>query len=419
VLCHHGAPRGRSGADVIESVGDRGAPASEAEVALADALAATRDELRLLRKAVQLRAVIEQAKGVLVERHGITLDEAFARLRAMSQEHNVRLVEVAATMVGVRVPALEEGEPDIPEAVLRGRLPSSPAASRAWNELRAQPDVRAGVVTALLDSVAGATSQGDDAAQLLAELLSPQRVTALTLYRTSADGSLQLVGQCGVPGDAISPWRSIPPSRDIPYVRAVQDDQAYFWGDRAERAAQFPSVTPTTRFDAAAVIPVADGGSVIGVAGLLWDSAESFGADRVEEVTRLVQRVAPLLLRSAIGADPDIDYWLSTLLDLHLDPWLLLEAIPRSDGTIRDFVVQDVAHQIPGWADWLGRRLVEMWPSAAQDGVLQGLASLVRAGGVWTRDIADGSDAPWGVPGSRLRAVRLGQLIVLVWRSGT
>ena len=60
-----------------------------------------------------------------------------------------------------------------------------------------------------------------------------------------------------------------------------------------------------------------------------------------------------------------------------------------------------------------------MWPSAAQDGVLQGLASLVRAGGAWTRDVADGSDAPWGAPGSRLRAVRLGQRIVLVWRSGT
>jgi len=404
---------------VIESVGDRGVPASEAEAALADALAATRDELRVLRKAMLLRAVIEQAKGVLVERHGITLDEAFARLRAMSQEHNVRLVEVAATMVGVRVPALEEGEPDIPEDVLRGRLPSSPEASKAWSQLRAQPDVRVGVVTALLDSVAGATSQGDDAAQLLAELLAPQRVTALTLYRNAADGALQLVGQCGVPGDAISPWRSIPPSRDIPYVRAVQDDQAFFWADRAERAAQFPTVKPTTRFDAAAVIPVADGGSVIGVAGLLWDSAESFGGDRVEEITRLVQRVAPLLLRNAIGAEPAPDYWLSTLLHLHLDPWLLLEGISRSDGTVRDFVVQDAAQQIPGWADWLGRRVVEMWPSAAQDGVLQGLASLVRAGGVWTRDIADASDAPWGAPGSRLRAVRLGQRIVLVWRSGT
>ena len=118
------------------------------------------------------------------------------------------------------------------------------------------------------------------------------------MYRTSADGALQLVGQCGVPGDAISPWRSIPPSRDIPYVRCVQDEQAFFWADRAERSAQFPSVVPTTRFDAAAVIPVADGGTVIGVVGLLWDAAESFGADRVEEVTRLVQRVAPLLLRN-------------------------------------------------------------------------------------------------------------------------
>jgi hypothetical protein len=404
---------------VIESVGDRGAPVSDAEQALADALAATRDELRVLRKAVQLRAVIEQAKGVLVERHAISLDEAFARLRTMSQEHNVRLVEVAATMVGVRLPALEEGEPEIPDAVLRGRLPSSPAPSKEWNALRAQPDVRAGVVTALLDSVAGATSQGDDAAQLLAELLAGQRVTAVTLYRSAADGALQLVGQCGVPGDTISPWRSIPPSRDIPYVRAVLDDEVYFWGDRAQRAAQFPSVTPTTRFDAAAVIPVADGGSVMGVAGLLWDTEEPFSPDRVEEITRLVQRVAPLLLRNATGAAPDLDYWLGTLLRLHLDPWLLLEAIPRADGTIRDFVVLDAAHQIPGGADWLGRRLLELWPSAAQDGMLPGLVSLARAGGVWTTEVSDASDAPWGVPGSRVRAVRLGQRIVLVWRPAT
>jgi hypothetical protein len=404
---------------VIESVGDRELAPTEAERALADALAATRDELRLLRKAAQLRAVIEQAKGVLVERHGITLDEAFDRLRAMSQEHNVRLVEVAATVVGVRVPPLEEGEPDIPEAVLRGRLPSSPAASSTWKSLRSQPDVRAGVVTALLDSVAGASSQGDDAAQLLAELLANQRVSALTLYRTAADGALQLVGQCGVPGDAISPWRSIPPSRDIPYVRCVQDDQAFFWADRAGRVAQFPSVVPTERFEAAAVIPVADGGSVIGTVGLLWDSAESFGADRADEITRLVQRVAPLLLRNAIGTEPDLGYWLDTLLHLHLDPWLLLEAIPRSDGTIGDFAVLDAAQHIPGGAEWLGRRLLELWPAAARDGMLRGLVSLTHAGGAWSTEVASESDAPWGAPGSRVRAVRLGQRIVLVWRPGT
>ena len=404
---------------MIESVRAQGTSASEAELALADALAATRDELRLLRKAAQLRGVIEQAKGVLVERHGITLDEAFSRLRSMSQEHNVRLVEVAATMVGVTLPRLEEGEPDIPEAVLRGRLPNSPEASGAWTRLRAQPDVQAGVVTALLDSVAGATTQGDAAAQLLADLLASQRVAAVTIYRTSADGALQLVGQCGVPGDALSAWRSIPPSRDIPYVRCVQDEQPFFWADRAERSAQFPSVVPTTRFDAAAVIPVADGGTVTGVVGLLWDGAESFGDDRVEEITRLVQRVAPLLLRNTTRGESDLDYWLDTLLHLHLDPWLLLEVIPRSDGTVGDFVVLDAAQQIHGGAGWLGRRVLELWPSAVHDGMFEGLVALMRAGGVWTSEFSDQSDAPWGAPGSKVRAVRLGQRVVLVWRRGT
>lgn len=404
---------------MIESVRAQGTSASEAELALADALAATREELRLLRKAAQLRGVIEQAKGVLVERHGITLDEAFTRLRAMSQEHNVRLVEVAATMVGVTLPRLEEGEPDIPEAVLRGRLPKSPEASRAWTALRSQPDVRSGVVSALLDSVAGATTEGDAAAQLLADLLANQRVAAVTIYRTSADGALKLVGQCGVPGDALSAWRSIPPSRDIPYVRCVQDNHPMFWADRAERSAEFPSVVPTTRFDAAAVIPVADGSSVNGVVGLLWDAAESFGADRVEEITRVVQRVAPLLLRDTTRDESDLDYWLDTMLNLHLDPWLLLEAIPRADATVGDFVVLDAAQQIRGGAGRVGRRLLELWPSAVQDGMFEGLLSLMRAGGVWTSEITDPSDAPWGVPGSKVRAVRLGQRVVLVWRPGT
>lgn len=404
---------------MIESVVAQGEAASEAERALAEALAATREELRLLRKATQLRGVIEQAKGVLVERHGITLDEAFARLRAMSQEHNVRLVEVAATMVGVTLPRLEEGEPDIPEAVLRGRLPRSPEASGAWSALRSQPDVRAGVVTALLDSVAGATAEGDAAARLLADLLANERVAALTMYRTSPDGALQLVGQCGVPGDALSAWRSIPPSRDIPYVRCVQDDQAYFWADRAERSAQFPSVVPTTRFDAAAVIPVADGRSMIGVVGLLWEAAESFSADRVEEITRLVQRVAPLLLRNTTRGESELDFWLDPLLHLHLDPWLLLEAIPRADGSLGDFVVLHAAQQIRGGTGWLGRRVLELWPSAVQDGIFESLVALMHAGGVWTSEFSGQSDAPWGAPGSKVRAVRLGQRVVLVWRRGT
>jgi AmiR/NasT family two-component response regulator len=45
------------------------------------------------------RIVIEQAKGVLVERHRITPDEAFARLRRAARNRRVRLHEVAGEVV--------------------------------------------------------------------------------------------------------------------------------------------------------------------------------------------------------------------------------------------------------------------------------------------------------------------------------
>ena len=45
------------------------------------------------------RAVIEQAKGILMARHGVDADSAFAILRNRSQRRGVRLSEVAASIV--------------------------------------------------------------------------------------------------------------------------------------------------------------------------------------------------------------------------------------------------------------------------------------------------------------------------------
>lgn len=386
--------------------------------ALIETIAALRDEIRGLRAAARLRAVIEQAKGVLVERHAISLDEAFDRLRTMSQEHNARLVEVAATVVGVAVPEGAGALLDVPDDVLRNHVPESPAASRTWKALQHQPDVRAGVVSTLVDSVAEALNEGDEAANLLADLLAGERVAAVTLYRTAADESLRLVGQHGVPGDVISPWRSIPPSRDIPYVLAVQDRQSFFWGSREERAAEFPSVANTrSGFEATAAFPVVDGDAVVGSVGLMWDEPQVFDESRQEVLNRTVQRVAPLLLRNAVASDPELE-WLNTLLRLHMNPWLLLETIPGADGVVRDFVIQDAAQQLTGAGDWLGRRMLEIWPFLTQDGMAQALSGLVRTGGSWTMTVGTESAAPWGSRGSQVRAVRLGRRVVVVWHPG-
>jgi GAF domain-containing protein len=52
-----------------------------------------------LSAALSSRVVIEQAKGVLAERAGIDLTEAFSRLRAFARSNNRRLTEVAQAAV--------------------------------------------------------------------------------------------------------------------------------------------------------------------------------------------------------------------------------------------------------------------------------------------------------------------------------
>lgn len=67
--------------------------ASHAAVAMSGA-----QEQEHLRKAVAARDVIGQAKGVLMERHKISADQAFSVLARASQQTNTKLVDVARSL---------------------------------------------------------------------------------------------------------------------------------------------------------------------------------------------------------------------------------------------------------------------------------------------------------------------------------
>jgi AmiR/NasT family two-component response regulator len=56
-----------------------------------------------LNHALNSRVVIEQAKGMLSERVGIDLDQAFGRLRSHARNHNLRLVDVAQVVLDGRL----------------------------------------------------------------------------------------------------------------------------------------------------------------------------------------------------------------------------------------------------------------------------------------------------------------------------
>jgi GAF domain-containing protein len=78
--------------------------AAHAALALARVEAVSRAELREehLRKALASRDVIGQAKGILMERRGLSAQAAFEVLRRVSQQLNVRVAELAETLAARR-----------------------------------------------------------------------------------------------------------------------------------------------------------------------------------------------------------------------------------------------------------------------------------------------------------------------------
>jgi AmiR/NasT family two-component response regulator len=64
-----------------------------------------------LRAALDSRAVIDQAKGMLIAQHGCSPDEAFAMLCTASMRENRKLRDIATAMVEGASPRCERHEP--------------------------------------------------------------------------------------------------------------------------------------------------------------------------------------------------------------------------------------------------------------------------------------------------------------------
>jgi GAF domain-containing protein len=52
-----------------------------------------------LNRALNTRIVIEQAKGMVAEREGLSMEDAFATLRSYARSHNLRLADVARDLI--------------------------------------------------------------------------------------------------------------------------------------------------------------------------------------------------------------------------------------------------------------------------------------------------------------------------------
>ena len=60
---------------------------------------AVHEEAASLRQALEDRKVIERAKGILMKHAGLDESEAFRRLQKLASEKNLKLIEIATSIV--------------------------------------------------------------------------------------------------------------------------------------------------------------------------------------------------------------------------------------------------------------------------------------------------------------------------------
>ena len=93
------AREARSFDDEARSAAQRFSPYAGVAVSNMHAYQSARDMATNLQIALESRAVIDQAKGILMERHRLTADEAFQALASVSMRTNTKVREVAEQLV--------------------------------------------------------------------------------------------------------------------------------------------------------------------------------------------------------------------------------------------------------------------------------------------------------------------------------
>lgn len=365
-----------------------------------------------LRAALRTRAVIEQAKGILVARTGTDPEAAFKELVAYSQRSNRKVVQVAAELVAhsIGVPGGRHSKGDR-EQVLRD--------ATAWDAAK--------LVTA------AAVLAAPDLDELLQAIIQHTRrlgVAAGLLALAEPDGALRIVGVYGYEPHVVSGWQRLPPGDDLPLGAAAAGRRSFWLHDREEREHTF---TAAARFpahrEACAVVPLEVDRHLVGVLCLDWDRPDPLD-DRTREVVLSVAELCgePVahLLQSydtelpGVDIEPGRSEWFWAFLDGQPTAQLVLD--PRIDGVrVSDLEVVYAnarAREATGLAP--GESLLEHYPGSVSGGLLQVVTEVARNGLPREVPAAEASAEGQSVAdGCGLTVSRVGTSIVVSWSSNT
>ncbi|WP_084534543.1 SpoIIE family protein phosphatase [Nocardia yamanashiensis] len=397
-------------------------------------LAATVDRLRTeiarLHATADTRALLELAKGVLIERLHCGPAEATRQLALLSERAGITPLELAADLIGhtardrlsdtdidaaeaagdtaavhaaaaavgdaatVDVAAADAAEVAVDEVAAGAvaEVDSAPVEARVSSEGVAAVDGgtaavvdgpgadssrRVASVVRLRAAESGVLAAGNGrrvAESVLSHAAGPLGATAVVIWSAGFDGSLSLCGYAGVGRAEAVRWRYLPPGVAASAGKVLSQRDSMFVADVGGAGLLPIAGRSGSRF----VAPIRVGGKLLGVLEVCWGRAIALPELRVRRQLEALAELCAHTLDAELTAPQRDEVELGGLVRLAedlFDPVLVLLPILDGDGGVADFRIH---HANKSFADPAGRSrqlivgssLLEMYPMSAGPGRL-------------------------------------------------
>ncbi|MGW2237970.1 SpoIIE family protein phosphatase, partial [Streptomyces sp. NPDC001759] len=300
---------------------------------------ATAAALRAAQAEADGRALIELAKGILVERLGCGPAQAARQLAELTAQAGVTPLEFAVEVINQ---ASRDRVSEVTSAFLAATAARSDAATDSASSAVRLRTAESGVLAAD-DTQAVADS-------LLEHALTPLGAEAVAIWGLGADGSLSLAGSAGFSTAEAGRWRHVPPGVTTVARRGLTEEGGQWIRSLAETG--LPSIGQHHHPEGGRVaVPAGTGGRIHGVLEIAWPAPlDTLSPPIVRQIEALAELCAHTLETSALPDPaedmgprvlPDVAELMDLADGLH-DPALVLTPHLDAEGRLVDFLIQHV-----------------------------------------------------------------------------
>ncbi|MFH0520033.1 PP2C family protein-serine/threonine phosphatase [Streptomyces sp. M41] len=343
---------GRSGSDEQDRAADgRSSPVGR----LAATVERLREEVRAAQAEADGRALIELAKGILVERLGCGPAQAARQLAALTEQAGMTPLAFAVEVIDQASRDRLSEATSAFLAATAGTAGTGTAADAAESAGGASGSTSESASCAVRLRAAESGALAADDAQAVADslmehALRPLGAEAVAIWALGGDGSLTLAGSAGFSAAEAGRWRYVPPGVATVARRGLGERTSQWLGCLSETG--LPTIGQHHYPDGGRVaVPAGTGGRIHGVLEIVWPGRLGPQPPQiVRQVEALAELCAHTLETSALyrpdadarpGVLPDIAELMDLADGLH-DPALVL--VPHLDGAgeLVDFRIHHV-----------------------------------------------------------------------------